>query len=181
MELEKIKSAVESLLFISGEPMKISKISKIIGVPKGDVENALMILTGDYSSQKRGITILRKENEVQMATSPDNAEYVDKIIKSDLQEALSNAALEVLSIIAYRGPVSRMEIEAVRGVNCTYTLRNLLMRGLVERIDNPKDLRRYLYKISFEFLKKLGIDGVNKLPDFENLNKDSKIESIMNN
>jgi len=181
MELEKIKSAVESLLFISGEPMKISKISKIIEVPKGDVENALMILTGDYSSQKRGITILRKENEVQMATSPDNAEYVDRIVKSDLQEALSNAALEVLSIIAYRGPVSRMEIEAVRGVNCTYTLRNLLMRGLVERIDNPKDLRGYLYKISFEFLKKLGIDNVNKLPDFKNLNKDSRIESVMNN
>jgi len=180
MEIEKIKSAIESLLFVSGEPIKISKISKIIEVSKEDAENALMLLAGDYSSQKRGIAILRKEDEVQMATSPDNAEYVDRVVKSDLQETLSNAALEVLSIIAYRGPISRMEIEAIRGVNCTYTLRNLMMRGLIERIDNPKDLRGYIYKISFEFLKKLGIDNVNKLPDFDNLSKDSRIESVIN-
>ena len=115
-----------------------------------------------------------------MATSPDNASFVDKVVKSDLQETLSNASLEVLSIVAYRGPISRTEIEAIRGVNCTYTLRNLLMRGLVERIDNPKDLRGYVYKISFEFLKKLGIDDVKKLPDFENLNKDERIESVIN-
>ncbi len=180
MEIERTKSAVESVLFISGEPMKISKISKIIEVSKEDVENALMLLSGDYSSQKRGIVILRKEDEVQMATNPDNAEYVDKVVKSDLQEALSNAALEVLSIIAYRGPISRTEIEAIRGVNCTYTLRNLLMRGLIERIDNPKDLRGYVYKISFEFLKKLGIDNVNKLPDFDNLSQDSRVKSVIN-
>jgi segregation and condensation protein B len=180
MEIEKTKSAIESILFVSGEPMKISKISKIIEVSKEDVENALMLLNGDYSSQKRGITILRKEDEVQMATSPDNAEYADKVVKSDLQEALSNAALEVLSIIAYRGPISRTEIEAIRGVNCTYTLRNLLMRGLIERIDNPKDLRGYVYKISFEFLKKLGIDNVDKLPDFDNLSQDSRVDSVIN-
>lgn len=180
MDLERIKSAVESILFISGEPMKISKISKIIEVSKEDVENALMLLNSDYSSQKRGIVILRKEDEAQMATSPDNAEYVDKVVKNDLQEALSNAALEVLSIIAYRGPISRTEIEAIRGVNCTYTLRNLLMRGLIERIDNPKDLRGYVYKISFEFLKKLGIDNVNKLPDFDNLSQDSRVNSVIN-
>ena len=181
MEIEKIKSAIESLLFISGEPMKISKLAKIIEVSKEDVENALMILVGDYSSQNRGITIIRKEDEVQMATSPDNAGFVDKVVKSDLQESLSNASLEVLSIIAYRGPISRTEMEAIRGVNCTYTLRNLMMRGLIERIDNPKDLRGYVYKISFEFLKKLGIDGVSKLPDFDVLSKDERIESIITN
>jgi len=181
MEIEKIKSAVESLLFISGEPMKITKLAKIIEVSKGDVENALMLLTGDYVTQNRGIAIIRKEDEVQMATSPDNALFVDKVVKSDLQESLSNASLEVLSIIAYRGPISRVEMESIRGVNCTYTLRNLMMRGLIERIDNPKDLRGYIYKISFEFLKKLGIDRVDKLPNFEELSKDSRIESVINN
>lgn len=180
MELEKTKSAIESLLFVSGEPMKISKIAKILEVSKEDVENALMILSGDYSSSKRGVVILRKEDEAQMATSPENAAYVDKVVKSDLQEALSNAALEVISIIAYRGPISRTEIEAIRGVNCTYTLRNLMMRGLIERIDNPKDLRGYAYKISFEFLKKLGIDGVDKLPDYEILSKDSRLDMVIN-
>lgn len=179
MDIEKLKSIIESLLFISGESMKVSKIAKLSEAFKEDVENALMMLTADYAGSKRGFLILRKEDEVQLATSPDNALYVDKIVKSDLQEALSGASLEVLSIIAYRGPISRTEIEAIRGVNCTYTLRNLLMRGLVERIDNPKDLRGYVYKISFEFLKKLGIDDVKKLPDFENLSKDERIKSVI--
>lgn len=181
MDIEKIKSAIESLLFISGEPMKISKLSKLVEVSKEEIENALMMLAADYSSQNRGISIIKKEDEVQMATNPDNASFVDKVVKSDLQESLSNASLEVLSIIAYRGPISRTEIEAIRGVNCTYTVRNLLMRGLIERIDNPKDLRGYVYKISFEFLKKLGIDNINKLPDFENLSKDERIENVINN
>jgi segregation and condensation protein B len=180
MELDQLKSVIESLLFISGEPVKISKLAKIAEVSKEDVENALMMLKAEYPSQKRGIAIIRKEDEVQMATSPENAPFIDKIVKSDLQEALSNASLEVLSIVAYRGPITRTEIEAIRGVNCTYTLRNLLMRGLIERIENPKDLRGYIYKISFDFLKKLGVDDVKKLPDYDNLNKDERISSIIN-
>jgi len=89
--------------------------------------------------------------------------------------------LEVLSIVAYRGPISRMDVEAIRGVNCSFTLRSLLMRGLLERIDNPADNRSYLYKISFDFLKKMGVESVEKLPDFENLSKDDRIDSIINN
>lgn len=181
MELEKIKSVIESLLFVGGEPVKISKLSKIIEVSKEDVENAVMLLVADCASSGRGISILRKEDEIQMVTNPDNASFVDKIVKSDLQEALSNASLEVLSIIAYRGPITRTEIEMIRGVNCTYTLRNLLMRGLVERIENQKDLRGYVYKISFEFLKKLGLEDIKKLPDYEILSKDERINSIINN
>jgi segregation and condensation protein B len=180
MDLEKIKSILESILFISGEPVKISKLVRLIEVSKEEIENALMMLVADYSGQKRGLVIVRKEDEVQMATSPDNASFVDKIVKSDLQEALSNAALEVLSIVAYRGPISRTEIESIRGVNCTYTLRNLMMRGLLERIDNPKDFRGYVYKISFEFLKKLGIDDIEKLPDYDVLSKDQRIDAVIN-
>jgi len=80
----------------------------------------------------------------------------------------------VLSIVAYRGPITRAEIEAIRGVNCSFTLRALLIRGLLDRTENIKDNRRYLYNISFDFLKKLGMDSVEKLPDWETLNK--KIE-----
>ena len=106
MEIERIKSAVESVLFVSGEPMKISKISRIIEVSKEDAENALMLLAGDYSSQKRGIAILRKEDEVQMATSPDNAEYVDRVVKSDLRKRFLMRLLKsfLLLLIADRFP-----------------------------------------------------------------------------
>ncbi|MFH0969304.1 MAG: SMC-Scp complex subunit ScpB [Patescibacteria group bacterium] len=181
MEIERLKSIIESLLFVNGDPIKISKLAKIIEVSKEEIKNALMMLMADYSSPKRGIVIMRKEDEVQLATSPDNSGFIDKIVKSELQESLSNASLEVLSIVAYRGPITRAEIESVRGVNCTYTLRNLLMRGLIERIGNPKDLRGYVYKISFDFLKKIGIDSVNKLPNYKELSKDERIETVINN
>ena len=179
MEQDKIKSIVESVLFVSGEPVKIARLVKITGASKPEVENAIMMLQTEYAG--RGLALVRKEDEVQLATNPENAEYVDDLVKSEIQENLSKAALEVLSIVAYRGPISRIDVEAIRGVNCTFTLRTLLMRGLLERVENPKDNRSFLYKISFDFLKKLGVDDVGKLPDFETLSKDERIDSIIKN
>ena len=178
MDIEKIKSIIESILFVNGEPIKISRLAKIVGIKKEEIENAIMLLLGDYS-EKRGLVIIRKEDELQMGTNPNNAQYLNDLIKSEIQENLSKAALEVLSIVAYRGPLTRMDMEAIRGVNCSFTLRTLLMRGLVERIDNPADSRSFIYKISFDFLKKLGLSRVEDLPDFETLSKDERIDSII--
>lgn len=179
MEIEKLKSIIESVLFSVGEPVKIAKLVKITSATKPELENALMMLGAEYAGANRGLTLLRKEDEVQLATNPENATYVDQIIKSELQESLSTSALEVLSIIAYRGPLTRTDVEAIRGVNCSYTVRNLLMRGLIERVDNPKDNRSFVYKISFDFLKKMGLESVEKLPDFETLSKDERINSVI--
>lgn len=178
MEIEKLKSIIESVLFVSGEPVKISKIAKIAEVKTPEVENALMILSGEYA-QNRGMIIIEKDGFVQMATSPENAGIISDLIKSEIQENLSQPALEILSIVAYRGPITRAGIESIRGVNCSFTLRTLLMRGLLERVDNPKDGRGYLYKVSMEFLKKLGLESAKKLPDWETLSQDSRIENIM--
>lgn len=180
MEIQKLKSIIESILFISGEPIKISKIVKITGEKKPEVENAIMLLQNDYANN-RGMIIIKKDDSLQLATAPENTEVISQLVKSEIQEGLSKAALEVLSIVAYRGPISRINIEAIRGVNCTFTLRNLMMRGLLEREDNPNDSRSYLYKISFDFLKKLGLDNVNKLPDYETLSRDNRIESVIIN
>ena len=179
MDQEKLKSIVESLLFVSGEPLSIAKIAKITEAQAEEVESCIALLQAEYTNSKRGIVIMRKEQEVQMATDRENASVIDKMVKSEIQENLSRAGLEVLSIIAYRGPISRIEVEAIRGVNCSFTVRSLLMRGLLERIENPKDNRGYLYKISFDFLKKLGVDSVEKLPDYETLSKDDRIDSII--
>ena len=178
MDLEKLKSKIESILFISGEPVKISRLVKVTGAKKPEVENALMMLENEYSTG-RGMVILKKEDEAQLATSPENSEIVSELVKSEIQENLSRAALEVLSIVAYRGPMTRVAVESIRGVNCSFTVRALLMRGLLERIENPEDSRSYLYKISFDFLKKLGLSKIEDLPDFETLSKDERVENII--
>lgn len=178
MEQEKLKSIIESVLFTSGDPVKLARIAKITGVDKSEIEEAISALQKEYSSG-RGFMIIKKEDDVQMTTSPENASYITDLVKSEVQENLSQTSLEVLSIVAYRGPITRVEIEAIRGVNSSFTVRALLLRGLLERIDNPKDTRSYLYKISFEFLKKLGLEEISKLPDFESLSKDERIDSII--
>lgn len=177
MDQEKLKSIIESVLFISGEPVKISRLAKITGAERPEVENAVMVLQNDYVN--RGMVIIRKDDMVQMATSPENSTFISDLVKSEIQENLSRAALEVLSIVAYRGPIPRADIDAIRGVNSSFTLRSLMIRGLIERTENPKDNRSYQYKISFDFLKKLGLNSIENLPDWEVLSKDERIDSII--
>jgi segregation and condensation protein B len=100
------------------------------------------------------------------------------MISGELNADLSRSSLETLSIIAYKGPVTRSQIEAIRGVNCSYVLRSLLMRGLIERKE-ASDIRGYIYEISFDFLKKMGISSAKNLPDWENLSKDEKVEELL--
>lgn len=181
MNPTKLKSIIESLLFASGEPVKIVKIAKIAGAAEDEIKNAVVSLNEDYAKD-RGLIVVRIKDTIQLATNPENALFVSELVKSEIQENLSQAALEVLSIVAYRGPISRAEIEAIRGVNCTFTLRALLIRGLLDRTENIKDNRSYLYNISLDFLKKLGMDSVEKLPDWETLSKKEdfvKIESVV--
>ncbi|HPN54829.1 MAG TPA: SMC-Scp complex subunit ScpB [Candidatus Moranbacteria bacterium] len=181
MEIEKIQSIIESVLFISGEPVKKSKLEKLFGgeVKIKEIETALDLLSEKYGLQSSGLMLLKKGDEVQIVSNPENAQHVEKLVKNELQESLSTAASEVVSIIAYRGPISKTEIEAIRGVNCAYTLRNLLLRGLVERNDNFRGGRGYVYSISFDFLKKMGIDDVKKLPKYDTLSVDERINSIV--
>lgn len=179
MEKDVIKSIIESLTFVSGDPVKVSRIMKILNLSKEEVFEAVHMLEKEYSQQKRGLMLLVKGDEIQMVSNPENAPYIEQLVKGELQDSLSNAALEVLSIIAYKGPIAKTEIEAIRGVNCSYTVRNLLMRGLIERNDNPKDQRGFVYVVSFEFLKKLGISKVENLPQYDILSKDERIDSVV--
>ena len=180
MEKEKIKSVIESILFVRGEEMSVSQITKVLEVKKKDADEALTELISEYEKNKRGIVIVRIGENFQMTTDSENAEWVEKTIKKNLQENMSRTALEVLAIVAYRGPVSRAEIEAIRGVNSSFTLRNLLMRGLIIKSVNENDQRGYLYDISMEFMKKMGLTKIEEMPEYENLSRDKRVESIIN-
>jgi segregation and condensation protein B len=179
METQNLKSILESLLFVSGEPIKISKLSKICGVEKNQVMAELVELDQHYRNENRGLIILQNTVSAQLATNPTHAEYVNQLVNSEINSDLTKAALEVLSIIAYRGPATRIQIEAIRGVNCSYVLRNLLMKGLVTR-NETQDIRGYLYETSFDFLKTLGISSAKELPEWEVLSKNEKIEELLN-
>lgn len=179
MENNKLVSIIESILFVSGEPIKKAKLLKILSVDVEKMVELLKILSAKYADSQSGLMLIEKGEELQLVSNPENAEFVENLVKNELQDSLSNAAMEVVSIIAYRGPISKVEIEAIRGVNCSYTLRNLLLRGLIERSDNQRDARGYVYVISFDFLKKLGIDDVKKLPDYGILSTDERINSII--
>lgn len=178
MDKTKLKSIIESLLFVSGEPVKAGRLAKICHVAKNEMEPALNELQRELQGAARGVRIIRNGDSVQLATSPDNTDFVNQLVSGELNAELSKSALETLSIVAYRGPVTRVQIEAIRGVNTSYVLRSLLMRGLVERRETA-DVRGYLYEISFEFLKKMGIQSIKELPDWENLSKIEKINVLL--
>ncbi len=163
----KLSSILESILFSHGEPLALTKLVKLTKKTKEEVEDALTELKKEY--QNRGLLLMEHDTTWQMGTNPKNAPYLEELLKSDLQEELSRAALETLSIVAYKGPLTRAEIEYIRGVNSSFTLRNLLMRGLVERTENLKDARAPQYQVSFDFLKHFGFSSINELPGYGEL------------
>ena len=164
-----LKSIIETILFVRTEPTDLKTLAKISIHTEKEVLDALQELMREYG--ERGITLLENSNSWQFATHPANSSYVDEITKSEYAQELSHASLETLTIIAYKGPISRMGIEYLRGVNSSFTIRNLLVRGLIEHIENPKDTRSYMYRITFDFLKHVGLTHREQLPHFKEFNK----------
>lgn len=177
--MKQLHSIIESLLFLSGEPMSFKKLAQITEKPAKEIREAVLNLKNELEENNCGLRILIKEEECQLASAPENSEFSQKLMQNFFNEELSKSALEVLAIVAYRGPIARSGIDHIRGVDSSYVLRNLLLRGLVERVDNPTDSRSYLYKITFDFLKHLGISNIEELPKFSGLNE--KIDELNNN
>jgi len=164
-----LKYIIESILFAHGDPVRRETIAEVTGRSSEEVTAALDALMREYEG--KGLTLLYKDNEVQLGTHPENTTYLERLFKKELGEELSRSALETLAIVAYHGPLTRAAIEYMRGVNSSFTLRNLLMRGLVERLENPQDARSFLYRVSFDFLKHFGIKRIEDLPEYGALRK----------
>ena len=172
-----LKSAIEAVLFVHGEPIAVSRIAKITGQKPAEVLSALRELAEEY--RDRGIRLMENDDEWQFATHPASKATVEKLVTSELAEDLSRASLEVLTIIAYKGPISRAAIEYIRGVNSSFTLRSILIRGLVSREENPSDRRAYLYRISTDFLKYFGLGRPEELPQYEAFHKKDIEQSFL--
>lgn len=180
MSSTSLASSLESLLFISGEPIAFARLAKLLERDEEIIEKALETLALKYKEDvSSGLTLLIKERKAVMATKPENMTLVEMFTKGSMQENLSRVALEVLSIIAYRAPISRAEIETIRGVNCSFTLRNLLLRDLIERQTSPTDAREYVYFPTFRLLQLLGLQGIQDLPQYKTLSVDGRLTALV--
>ena len=175
---EGIQSVLEALLFVSAEPVALERLIAVLGVERDALEEALSGLVEEYARPGRGLSLVFHDGVVELVTKPGHAPLIEDWQKTATQETLSKVALEVLAVVAYRGPVSRIEIEAVRGVNCQFSLRNLLMRGLIERRDD-EGVRGYSYVVSLDFLKHLGLERVEDLPEYTALAQDERLTTVL--
>lgn len=161
-----VKSLVESLLFVADEPVTLSDLARALGVSAQAVAEAVETLAQEYA--QRGLRIQRVNGRVQMITAPEAAPVIERFLGLETSTRLSQAAMETLAIIAYRQPITRPEIEAIRGVSSDGVIRTLLARGLIEeqgRLDAPG--RPILYGTTFEFLRCFGLESLEDLPPLE--------------
>jgi segregation and condensation protein B len=168
-----LEKQIEAILFWKGEPISVKKLAEILKKSEEEISTSLKELGSKLEG--RGVSLVFKENEVALSTSKDTSELIEKLTKEELIKDLGKAGLETLSIIIYQGPVSRAEIDYIRGVQSNFILRNLMIRGLVEKVSNPKDQRSFLYKPTFELLSYLGISKIEEMPEF--LKAKEEIES----
>jgi len=160
---------LEAILFASGDPVAIEKLQKFLKLTKGQIKDNMESLSAKYETNQSGLQLIEKRGKIQLVTKASLAKDVAEFLGKALNEELSKSSLETLAVIAYRGPVTRVQIEYIRGVNCSYALRVLSLRGIIERKDNPLDSRSYLYEISFDFLKSLGLKKIEDLRDYAKL------------
>ena len=159
----KTAAQIEALLFALGRPVSKQEIAKKLEISQEEIKAALSI----YASRATGgITLVDDGTTIELRTSAEAAELVEQIQKDEYTRDIGKAGLEALAAILYRGPLTRAEVDFIRGVNSTQTLRTLTMRGLVRKVPNPKDERSFLYEPTTEAFAELGIHGKSELPDY---------------
>ena len=167
-----LSAKIESILFFKSEPLSRATLAKLTNTNIGLIDEALEELKTKLTG--RGLVILEKGNEVMLGTAPEYTDLIEGLIKEELSRDLGKAGLETLAIVIYEGPLSRAEIDYVRGVNSSFILRHLLVRGLVERLPKPGDARTFLYGPTFDLLKFLGVAKIEDLPEYEALRQELK-------
>lgn len=174
-----LEQKLEAILFWKGEPISFKKLEDIFSssskasegqekVGREEIVEAVVRLKESLAN--RGIVLMENGEEIVLATAPEMSSLIEELQKEELNKNLSKSALETLSIVLYKNGATRSLIDYVRGVNSSFTLRALSIRGLVEKIPDPKDNRKYIYKPSFELLSFMGVKNVEELPDFNEVN-----------
>lgn len=173
MELKEAESIIEGVLFAAGDAVDVEKISDILDIDTKSTRAILTALADKYDREKRGLQIIRLEDSYQMCTRRDYQEYISRLAEPRRSQSLSDAAMEVLAIVAYKQPVTRAVIEQIRGVSCDSLVNKLLEKNFIEevgRLDTPG--RPMLFGTTEEFLRCFGIESIMELPEFEERSAD---------
>jgi len=171
-----LESKIEGLLFYKGEDMSVKKLAEIFDVSNDEVEQAIERLR--QSLLNRGVVLITKDDRVALGVARELGSLIESIRKDEITKELSKASLETLSIVLYKNGVSRSEIDYIRGVNSSFILRNLLVRGLVERIVDEKDSRRMIYRPTFETLSYMGVASIDQIPNYQTVK--AELDNVIN-
>ncbi len=167
--IERLDNILEALLFVSGEGLKIADICEQLELQRSEVNGAVKRLQKKYGGNT-GIRLISFDGKVQFASNPMYADTIACVLNPIKEKALSNPALETLSIIAYRQPVTRLEVESIRGVNCDYAIQALLKNNLIEVVGRKDTIGKpLLFGTTENFLKRFNIEDITQLPDHDAL------------
>jgi segregation and condensation protein B len=164
-----IAQAIEAILFHRSEAVSKKELAKVLMVTDTHIDAGLNALR--ESLHDRGIVLLEKDNKVLLGTAPIVATIVEKLLKEELHKELGKAGLDTLTVVLYAGPITRPDIDYIRGVNSAYILKHLLVRGLVERIADTRH-NRFFYRPTFELMSYLGISDISELPEYSSVRQE---------
>jgi len=163
--MPELETKIESILLFKNEPVSVKEMTNSLGKSADEIKKALENLSDFYNG--RGITIVSDGEYFSFGTAPENSGLIEGLIKEELSRELGRAGLETLAIVLYRGPVARREIDHIRGVNSGFILRNLLIRGLIERSESIAGERSYSYKPTLKLIEYLGLKRREDLPEYQ--------------
>lgn len=173
-----LDSTVEAILFATAKSQSVKRLSELCRAEPEEVEQALDALGTRLHETASGIRLVRHGKEAELVSDPAQAEAVREAIKAEAQGELSRPSLEALAVLAYRGPMTRPELEQIRGVQSSLILRNLMMRGLVEMTEDVR-LGQPVYAVTMDFLKHIGAESLTTLPDYQALHAHRAVEQVL--
>ncbi|MBU0646328.1 SMC-Scp complex subunit ScpB [Patescibacteria group bacterium] len=173
-----LTTSIESMLFASAKPTPLSLIKKTLDVSDEVLQEAVADIRTRFNTEESGIHLVEHDRKLQFVSNPNQSEVLSNFLKQEVSGELTRPQLETLTIIAYRGPITKPEIEQIRGINCSIIIRNLLMRALVEEREDQAKLQP-VYTISTRLLRHLGLTDISQLPDYQTLHDNEKITAMI--
>ncbi len=180
IDKERIKGILEAILFTMGRSVPLKRLAEVLEMEPGNLKKILLSMQEEYGQESRGITLIELEDSWQICTKTEAYEYVQKLVNQPKKRSLTDVMLETLSIIAYKQPVTKQEIEAIRGVKCDFAVNKLIEYNLVRELGRKNTIGRpIVFGTTEEFLRSFGVSSIDELPDIDEVTKQGFMEEAM--